>query len=234
LNKKHLYQVSAALALLIVSMEVGCSKSYSVSSPTTFDPTSTATSVSTATAIVTATFTATSVNVATNTATAMPVIGNTNTFTATPTTTATSTITATPTNSFTPIATATNTITNTFTNTATATSTSTPTTTPTAVTFTYIYTNYIQPNSCLNCHNSGFPPDPSSQSNFYNSVVNQSAPDGCASLLVSPGNANQSALYLRLSGASCSPQMPESGGFILNAAQLADVAAWINEGALNN
>jgi hypothetical protein len=64
--------------------------------------------------------------------------------------------------------------------------------------------------------------------------VNQSAPDGCTSLLVSPGNASQSALYLRLSGTGCSPQMPESGGFILSAAQLADVAAWINEGALNN
>jgi len=50
---------------------------------------------------------------------------------------------------------------------------------------------------------------------------------------VTPGNANASALYLHLSGA-CAPQMPESGGFILTAAQLADVAAWINEGALNN
>jgi hypothetical protein len=111
----------------------------------------------------------------------------------------------------------------------------TPTVTPTQVTFTYIYTTYIQPNSCVNCHTApDGPPDPSSQSNFYNSVVNQSAPDGCASLLVSPGNANQSALYLRLVGGSCSPQMPESGGFVLSAAQLANVAAWINAGALNN
>jgi hypothetical protein len=107
------------------------------------------------------------------------------------------------------------------------------------VTLTYLYNTYISvpigsSNQCSSCHNAGFPPDPSSKTAFYNSVINQSAPDGCASLLVSPGNANQSALYLRLSGGSCSPQMPDGGPTYLTAAQLANVAAWINEGALNN
>jgi hypothetical protein len=107
--------------------------------------------------------------------------------------------------------------------------------TPTAVTFTYIYTTYISPNSCNNCHGAGLAPNTSTQAAFYTAIVNVAAPDTCTGApdYVTPGNANASALYLRLSG-SCTPQMPESGGFILTAAQLADVAAWINEGAPNN
>lgn len=116
-----------------------------------------------------------------------------------------------------------------------------PTTTPTAPTFTFIYNTYIS-GTCTGCHGSsgaqGSPMNASSKPAFYSTTVGVTAafPTGCGGagvLIVSANNATQSALYNRLAGGSCSPQMPQGGPF-LTASQLADVAAWINAGALNN
>jgi hypothetical protein len=111
--------------------------------------------------------------------------------------------------------------------------------TPTQVTLTYLFNTYINTpigssRQCSSCHSAGFPPDPTSSTTFWNTTVNQSASFGCASLRVNPGDNTTSALYLRLAGLGCSPQMPNGGPSYLNASQLADVAAWINEGAPNN
>jgi hypothetical protein len=59
--------------------------------------------------------------------------------------------------------------------------------------------------------------------------------DGCASTYVVANNTSQSALYLRLSSSCGSPaaQMP-LGETPMNSTQLAQVASWINAGALNN
>jgi len=74
----------------------------------------------------------------------------------------------------------------------------------------------------------------SSQSAFYSSVVGVASAFGCGSQLVMANNTSQSALYNRLSGSSCSPQMPNGGPTYLTATQLAQFASWINAGALNN
>jgi hypothetical protein len=148
----------------------------------------------------------------------------------------------------TPTYTSTNTATVTFTatdtNTPTITNspipTSTPTVTPTFVSFATLYADYINvpigsSQKCSSCHgpgeNGNF--NPSSAANFYNTVVNGAAVHGCGSTLVTPGDANTSVLYLRLTG-SCPAQMPEGGPTFLTTAQLAEFAAWINEGAPDN
>ena len=115
-----------------------------------------------------------------------------------------------------------------------------PTPTPTQVSFAYLYNTYINApigssQQCSNCHSPGFPPDPTSASSFYNSVVNQPNNYGCGATFVVPGNAVTSTLYDRLSGnGGCTPQMPNGGPTYLTSAQLAQFAAWINEGAPNN
>jgi hypothetical protein len=74
----------------------------------------------------------------------------------------------------------------------------------------------------------------SSKSAFYTSMVGVASAFGCGSQLVTANNTSQSALYNRLSGSGCSPQMPDGGPTYLNATQLAQFASWINSGAPNN
>jgi hypothetical protein len=120
---------------------------------------------------------------------------------------------------------------------------SSPTATPTPATLTFLYNTYISASigssaSCVSCHGSagaqGSPMNTSSKSAFYTSVVGVASAFGCGSQLVTANDTSQSALYNRLSGSSCSPQMPNGGPSYLNAAQLAQFASWINAGALNN
>jgi hypothetical protein len=127
--------------------------------------------------------------------------------------------------------------------TPTPTAATTPSATPTPATLTFLYNTYIGTSigssaSCLSCHGSagaqGSPLNCSSKSAFYSSVVGVASAYGCGSNLVTANNTSQSALYNRLSGSSCSPQMPDGGPTYLNAAQLAQFASWINSGAPNN
>lgn len=120
---------------------------------------------------------------------------------------------------------------------------SSPTATATPYTLTYLYNTYISASigssaSCVSCHGSagaqGSPMNASSKSAFYNSVVGVASAYGCGSDLVTANSTSQSALYNRLSGSGCSPQMPDGGPTYLNATQLAQFASWINDGALNN
>ena len=123
--------------------------------------------------------------------------------------------------------------------------TNTPTATATPPTLTFLYNTYISvaigsSSSCASCHSSpgayGVQVNASTKAAFYSSMVNEPSADGCATTFVVPGNANQSTLYLRLSGSCGTPndRMPYGGPSYLTAAQLAQFAAWINAGALNN
>ncbi len=115
-----------------------------------------------------------------------------------------------------------------------------------APTWTTIYGTLFT--SCPGCHSSGLAAfsgnlDMSSQSTAYNMLVGQTAegtacgPDAGhgAFTRVVAGNANLSLLYSKLSSATpvCGSQMP-LGVTPFTTAQVAEVAAWINAGALNN
>jgi len=50
---------------------------------------------------------------------------------------------------------------------------------------------------------------------------------------VAPGNANNSALYLKVAGNTLGAQMP-LGGQPLSAAEVSAIQTWINNGAQNN
>jgi len=125
----------------------------------------------------------------------------------------------------------------------TPTAATTPSATTTPVSLTFLYNTYISvavgsSASCISCHGSagaqGSPMNASSKSAFYSSMVGVASAFGCGSQLVTANNTSQSALYNRLSGSSCSPQMPDGGPNYLNATQLAQFASWINSGAPNN
>jgi hypothetical protein len=119
--------------------------------------------------------------------------------------------------------------------------TSNPTVTPTPYTLTFLYNNYISvpignSTQCSSCHTTSANGtwDPSSKSNFYNTVVNQTV-SSCGTDYIVPNNTSQSSLYNHLSGSSCDGgQMPQGGPTYLTAAQLAQWASWINSGAPNN
>jgi hypothetical protein len=124
------------------------------------------------------------------------------------------------------------------------TATATPSASVTPVTLTFLYTNYFSTpigssQQCSGCHTPGTNGQLnfSTKSAFYTSVVGTTGvvpTYGCGVSVVAANNASNSALYNRLSGASCSPQMPDGGPTYLNSTQLAQVASWINAGAPNN
>ncbi len=90
----------------------------------------------------------------------------------------------------------------------------------------------IQPifnQSCMPCHAGGQDAKGSYDLTCYANAMG-SGKDSIANVL--PGNADSSALCLRLSGA-IPPQMPK-GRPALDAAQLTTIKNWISQGAKNN
>ncbi|MGZ3690347.1 MAG: fibronectin type III domain-containing protein [Pseudobdellovibrio sp.] len=83
-------------------------------------------------------------------------------------------------------------------------------------TFTYVYTNIIQPN-CVSCHGAGMA-DAGVRLDSYNGVLG----------IVMANNANGSRLVQDVAGGSMPPGTP------LSADQLNSIKLWINAGALNN
>jgi len=68
----------------------------------------------------------------------------------------------------------------------------------------------------------------------YTNLVSVQAQAGCTNLFrVLPGNADESVLYLRLSGSTCGSRMPK-GGSAISSTDLNLVRTWINQGAQNN
>jgi hypothetical protein len=102
----------------------------------------------------------------------------------------------------------------------------------TAATSDVSYAKDIQPifnQSCMPCHAGGKDAKGSYDLTSYAGVMSNGS--GSASKIV-PGNADSSTLYLQLSGA-LQPQMPK-GRPPLDAAQLANIKNWINQGTKNN
>jgi len=101
---------------------------------------------------------------------------------------------------------------------------------------TISFSNQIQPifdnNHCIHCHpgNGGL----DLTANFsYNQLVNIAAQGICApSKRVKPNDADQSVLYLKVSGTTCGTRMPQ--GEILTTGEIDLIRDWIIEGALNN
>lgn len=83
--------------------------------------------------------------------------------------------------------------------------------------------------SCMPCHSGGRDAKGSYDLTCYANAMG-SGKDSIANVL--PGNADSSALCLRLSGA-IPPQMPK-GRPALDAARLTTIKNWISQGAKNN
>jgi hypothetical protein len=104
--------------------------------------------------------------------------------------------------------------------------------TETSVTTDVSFAKDIQPifnQSCMPCHAGGKDAKGSYDLTCYTGAVG-SGKSSIANVL--PGDADSSTLCLRLSGA-IPPQMPK-GRPPLDAAQLATIKNWINQGAKNN
>ena len=86
---------------------------------------------------------------------------------------------------------------------------------------------------CTNpgCHPGGGAPMSLQPGQSFANLVNVNSAYG--RLRVAPGNANNSALYLKVIGNSAGGRMP-LGGQPLSQAETDTIAAWINRGALNN
>ncbi len=109
-----------------------------------------------------------------------------------------------------------------------------------SVTFTEVYTMILQAN-CLPCHSTGGGNttgklNMSTQALAYTDLTNATATleTGCNGKLVVSGNHAMSLLWEKLQAAPpCGKQMPENKT-PLTAAQMAQIAAWIDDGATNN
>jgi hypothetical protein len=108
-----------------------------------------------------------------------------------------------------------------------------------SATFTEVFAQIINgPPGCTECHPPSGALDLSTQATAYAALVSQPATSStsCASQtidLVTPGNADMSLLYLKVSNPPCGSKMP-LGGTALDATQLQLISSWINGGALNN
>ena len=110
-----------------------------------------------------------------------------------------------------------------------------------AVTFTSIYTSILMP-TCLPCHSTGAGQTTgklnlSTQTLAYTDLTNATGTLGAActgkGMLVVAGNHAMSLLWEKLQPTPvCGAQMPKTG--TLTAAQIAEIAAWIDNGAKNN
>jgi hypothetical protein len=110
-----------------------------------------------------------------------------------------------------------------------------------AVTFTSLYTGILMP-TCLPCHSTGAGQTTgklnlSTQGLAYTDLTNATATLGTACTgkgpLVVAGSHATSLLWEKLQPTPiCGAQMPKTG--TLTAAQIAEVAAWIDDGAKNN
>jgi hypothetical protein len=109
-------------------------------------------------------------------------------------------------------------------------------------TFTEVYSEII--NGAPDCNGCHEPPSPtgdldmSSQATAYANLVGKpaTAAPKCASatqLLVDPGNASDSLLYLKVTNPPCGSQMPLNGP-VLTAPQVQLIESWINAGARND
>lgn len=99
-------------------------------------------------------------------------------------------------------------------------------------TLSSIQANIFTPKCALaGCHvaGGGAPMSLAGGSSFA-SLVNQNSAYGL--LRVAPGNAGQSALYLKVIGNTLGTRMPPGGA--LSQAETDSIAAWINAGAQNN
>ncbi|MGA7124161.1 MAG: hypothetical protein WBY94_28925, partial [Polyangiaceae bacterium] len=111
-----------------------------------------------------------------------------------------------------------------------------------AVTFTSLYTSIITP-TCLPCHGGAGAGQMTGKLNLstqglaYTDLTNATGTLGAACMgkgpLVVAGNHATSLLWEKLQPTPiCGSQMPEKS--TLTAAQIAEVAAWIDDGAKNN
>jgi hypothetical protein len=109
-------------------------------------------------------------------------------------------------------------------------------------TFTAVYSQIINgPPGCNGCHaNPGAAAglDMGTQASAYASLVGQhvTAAAPCVSqsvLLVDPGNANESLMYLKVTSPPCGGRMP-LGGSMLSSDLIQLIEAWIDAGAKND
>lgn len=89
---------------------------------------------------------------------------------------------------------------------------------------------------CVGCHGGSgnlFLTAGQSYTNLVN--VDQQASSSCAGKKrVLPGNANESVLYLRVSGSTCGDRMPKGAPNPISLTDRNLIRDWINQGALNN
>lgn len=89
---------------------------------------------------------------------------------------------------------------------------------------------------CSGCHSSGFHPDFTSATTFFNATVNVTGRCNTSLTIVVPKDASNSLLqrFLNGSGTSCTPLgvMPPAGALPTNQRRI--VSDWINRSALNN
>jgi hypothetical protein len=125
-------------------------------------------------------------------------------------------------------------------------STPTPTTTDdgggaTAATFTEVYSDILSP-ICVECHNptgvggTDGKLDLSVQATAYTNLVGVAgAGSSCSGkgTRVVAGDADMSLLYTKVTTPTCGSKMP-LGETALTDSQAAEIAGWINAGALNN
>jgi hypothetical protein len=100
------------------------------------------------------------------------------------------------------------------------------------------FSTHIQPifntNGCIGCHPSNFLGLSLQSGQSYNNLVDVQAQAGCTDRKrVLPGNADQSVLYLRISGTTCGDRMPKNMG-ALAPEDIQKIRDWINQGASNN
>lgn len=88
---------------------------------------------------------------------------------------------------------------------------------------------------CMGCHTGGGSIGwyvSGNASATRSNLVNVNANTGSCTTLkrVLPGDATQSALYLRLAGTTCGDRMPQ-GGNAISSSHLTSIRDWINQGA---
>ncbi|MGH7492194.1 MAG: hypothetical protein ACREOO_07345 [bacterium] len=99
-------------------------------------------------------------------------------------------------------------------------------------TLSSIQANIFTP-KCVNagCHPGGNAPMSLANGQSFGMLVNQASAYNRPR--VAPGNANNSALYLKVSGTTLGARMPTVGQ-PLSAAEVSTIQTWINNGAQNN
>ena len=99
-------------------------------------------------------------------------------------------------------------------------------------TLSSIQANIFTP-KCVNagCHPGGGAPMSLANGQSFGTLVNQASAYNRPR--VAPGNANNSALYLKVSGNTLGARMPTVGQ-PLSAAEISAIQTWINNGAQNN